>query len=590
MAITKLSSQLINQIAAGEVVARPASVVKELIENSLDAGASRIRVEIEGGGLRRIRVMDDGVGIARDELALALERHATSKIATLDDLLGIASLGFRGEALPSIASVSHLSLTSAEVGAAHAWQVSIDPQGHLEGPKPAAHPPGTTVEVQDLFCNVPARRKFMRAEKTEFMHIMTLLQQLALSRMSVGFDLTHNQRLLWQLAPASSRLEEERRLAKLLNPVFMEHALFVEHVAHGLELRGWMGMPTYSRGQPDMQLLYVNGRCIKDRALAQALRLAYQDVLFHGRHPAYVLYLRMDPSAVDVNVHPTKQEVRFRDARHIFEFLLHTASRVLRDAHPGDAPAPRLHLLTQAEDNKVWPQWHGAAQPLPLQEPLPTSETVAEQSSVYSPIVPDVTETSADAPPLGYALAQLHGIYVLAQNQAGLVLVDMHAAHERILYEALKRERSRGGIAAQPLLAPTRIPATALEVDLVEEHTQALAELGLEVVPGGPECLLVRAVPAPLLQTDITALMRDILADLQAGGSSRRLQRSLDERLATMACHASVRAQRRLTLAEMNALLREMERTPHGGLCNHGRPSWVQLEMTALDQLFLRGR
>jgi DNA mismatch repair protein MutL len=588
MAITKLSSQLINQIAAGEVVARPASVVKELVENSLDAGASRIRVEIEGGGLRRIRIIDDGDGIARDELALALERHATSKIATLDDLLRIDSLGFRGEALPSIASVSRLSLTSAQVGAAHAWQVSIDPQGRLEGPKPAAHPRGTTVEVQDLFCNVPARRKFMRAEKTEFMHIMMLLQQLALSRMTVGFELTHNQRLLWRLAAATTRLEEERRLAKLLNPAFIEHALFIEHVAHNLTLSGWLDMPTYTRGQPDMQFLYVNGRCIKDRTLAQAVRLAYQDALFHGRHPAYVLYLRMDPGAVDVNVHPTKQEVRFRDSRHVFEFLLHTASSVLREARPADVPAARVALLPHA-DNQVRPQWHGGTHSLPLREVPSTS--VAEPPTAYQAVL-DVPHppASADTPPLGYALAQLHGVYVLAQNQSGLVLVDMHAAHERILYETLKRERSQGGLAAQPLLVPIRIPATLQEMDLVEEHAATLAELGLEVEPGGPECLLVRAVPAPLLQTDIAALVRDILADLQEGGSSGRLQRSLDERLATLACHASVRAHRRLTLAEMNALLRTMERTPHGGLCNHGRPSWVQLELGALDQLFLRGR
>jgi DNA mismatch repair protein MutL len=444
--------------------------------------------------------------------------------------------------------------------------------------------------VQDLFCNVPARRKFMRAEKTEFMHIMALLQQLALSRMAVGFELTHNQRQLWRLAVAADRLEEERRLARLLNPVFIEQALFVEHLSHGLALRGWLGMPTYTRGQPDLQFLYVNGRCIKDRPLAQAVRLAYQDTLFHGRHPAYVLSLRMDPGAVDVNVHPTKQEVRFRDARHVFEFLLHTVSCVLRDARPADVPAARVVLQPQA-DQQVRPQWQGSAPALRLPEPAIGPMAVAEPSSAYQALL-DVPPppASADAPPLGYALAQLHGVYVLAQNQAGLVLVDMHAAHERILYEKLKHEHQHGGIVAQPLLVPIRMPATLLEMDLVEEQAQALAELGLEVEPGGPESLLVRTVPAPLLQIDIAGLVRDILADLQEGGSSARLQRSLDERLATLACHASVRAHRRLSLTEMNALLRAMERTPHGGLCNHGRPSWVQLELTALDQLFLRGR
>jgi len=584
MRIQILPSHLINQIAAGEVIERPASVVKELLENSLDAGADAIEVDIEQGGLRRIRVRDNGCGIAPAELPLALSRHATSKIATLDDLERIASLGFRGEALPSIASVSRLSLISTASGAASGWSVQSDESE----PAPAAHPVGTTVDVADLFYNTPARRKFMRTEATEFKHIEQLVRRLALSCFPVSLTLQHNQRVVFQLPPALSREDEEQRVARLCGQAFMEQALHVEHAAAGMVLRGWIALPAFSRSQPDLQFFYVNHRMVRDKLVTHAVRHAYADVLYQGRHPAFVLFLEMDPAAVDVNAHPTKYEVRFRDSRLVHDFLSGTLREALAQIRPAtagpDSRPPVAPAMTA---------WSGHT-PLQTGMALDVQDQVAAYSALHprpapAAIPPSVAQDSADYP-LGFALAQLHGIYILAQNARGLVLVDMHAAHERITYEGLKSSYAARGIRSQPLLVPLGLRVSRREADACESQQDGFAALGFEIDRSGPEQLLVRQVPVLLHDTDIDALVRDVLSDLLEHGVSQRLQDAMNEILSTMACHGSVRANRRLGVEEMNALLRDLENTERGGQCNHGRPTWVQVDLTELDKLFLRGR
>jgi DNA mismatch repair protein MutL len=601
--IRLLPDTLVNQIAAGEVVERPSSVVKELVENALDAGAKRVEIELEEGGMRLVRVRDDGGGMAGEDIALAVSRHATSKIASLEDLEQVATLGFRGEALPSIASVSRFALTSRNAGATHGMRLEID-GGRTGELQPHPHPPGTCVEVRDLFFNVPARRKFLRAERTELGHVEEWLRSLALSRPDVELRLAHNGRPLRQYRATADGGRGSQRVGEALGGDFTAACVAIDHEAAGLRLRGWVGLPTASRSSADQQYFYVNGRCVRDRVVSHAVRQAYADVLFHGRHPAFVLFLEIDPRRVDVNVHPAKLEVRFRDSRLVHEFVyraLHEALAGTRAgatlAHPGQMAANDIAAGTGAA---------GAAHWAPAQQPmaLPVRDVIASYATLYSdPNKVDGTTALAlgeaalaeaaqgtRAPPLGFALAQLHGVFVLAENEYGLVLVDMHAAHERITYERLKEAQDSGGIRSQPLLVPLPLAVSAREADLAEEHAEALAALGFELRRSGPQALSVRAVPALLADLDPRSLVPDVLEELREHGASRVLEQARNELLSTLACHTSVRANRRLTLAEMNALLRDMEATERSGQCNHGRPTWVQLSRAELDKLFLRGR
>ncbi len=600
MPIRQLPSQLVNQIAAGEVVERPASVVKELVENSLDAGASQVEIEVEAGGARRIRIRDNGRGISREELALALHRHATSKIQDLEDLEGVGTLGFRGEALPSIASVSRFSLTSRTADSDRGWRVESDGAA-VSPPEPAAHPRGTTVEVRDLFYNTPARRKFLRTEKTEFKHIDELVRRVALARPEVRFDLKHNGRMVRRVAAAESDQDMARRLTDLLGPEFSDRSIGLDHSGAGLRLRGWVGLPTYSRSQADQQFFFVNGRMVRDRLVTHAVRQAYADVLYHGRQPVYVLHLELDPRRVDVNVHPAKHEVRFRDGRLVHDFIFRTLNEALKEVRPADRlePAEVTHLgqvqgaalggmpgLSPGSSMPV------SSVPLALGTPGGGSERLSIPPAYGSAAaaVPLGVAEPEEIPPLGFALAHLHGVYILAQNASGLVLVDAHAAHERITYERLKRSSADQGLKSQMLLVPVDVPVSEREADCAENHAVDLAGLGLEIDRIGPDCLRVRKIPTLLQQADAAELLRDVIADLLAVGSSQRIAEERNRVLSTMACHGSVRANRRLTVDEMNALLRDMERTENSGQCNHGRPTWVSLDMGQLDRLFLRGR
>ena len=611
MPIRRLPAQLINQIAAGEVVERPASVVKELLENSLDADAKRIRIDIEQGGMRLIRVQDDGHGIARDELGVALLRHATSKIASLADLQRVASLGFRGEALPSMASVSRLTLSARVRGAAHGWRVDADGSERRVEPQPAALAVGACVEVRDLFYNTPARRKFLRTEKTEFKHIGDVVQRIMMSRFDVGFELRHHGRVIRHDGPAVDQAGRERRIAGLVGESFMAHALCVERTVGGLRLWGWIARPTFSRSQSDAQYCFVNGRMVRDKLVGHAIRQAYADVLYAGRHPAFVLFLTLDPAAVDVNAHPAKHEVRFRDGRAVHDAVFSSLHGILADTRPGGdagrataestvrpvsggdsgAARPAAAAWGASSPPSAGPQAALALAQAPAGYAIGRAtqgdwRCLAEQASTRTAAAP---ADDAAPPPMGFALAQLHGVYILAQNAFGLVLVDMHAAHERITYERLKAAHGGDGIVAQPLLVPLTLTVTEAEALLAED--QALfAELGFDVARMGPQTVVVRQAPGLLKDLDIAGLVRDVLADLSAVGRSDRLRACLNATLSSMACHSSVRANRQLTLPEMNALLRDMERTERSDQCNHGRPTWVQLDMKTLDGLFLRGR
>jgi len=590
MRIQRLEPRLINQIAAGEVVERPASVVKELLENSLDAGARHIDVDVERGGTRLLRVRDDGGGIHKDDLALALSRHATSKIHSLDDLEHMQSLGFRGEALPSISSVARLTLCSRTSADEHGWRVHGDGSELHGAPEPVPHPLGTSVEVCDLFFNTPARRKFLRTEQTEFDHIHEVVKRIALSRFETGFTLRHNQRALLNLRPAPHESDQMQRIATLCGAPFAEHVLRLEREATGLRLWGWVALPTFSRSQADLQYFYVNGRVVRDKLVSHAVRQAYADVLYHGRHPAFILYLDMPPEQVDVNAHPAKHEVRFREGRLVHDFLF----RSLHDALSGTLAqsAPQAGPSSAGAQRAV----PGAGSPAAFAQhslPVASAASVCEHMAVYgalhaAPAPP--TPDAPDMPPLGYALAHLHGVYILAQNAHGLVLVDVHAAHERITYERLKADLEGAGIAAQPLLVPVSVTVSAREAQVAEQHAALCAELGLEFDRSGPDTLTVRAIPALLQGTDVAALLRDVLADILAHGASTRLREHLNDILSTLACHNAVRAGQRLSVAEMNALLRAMEHTERGGQCNHGRPTWRQFSMGELDKLFLRGQ
>ena len=603
--IQPLPPELINQIAAGEVIERPSSVVKELVENSLDAGATRIEVDIEFGGARLIRVRDDGDGIAADDLPLAVASHATSKIGSFDDLEHVASMGFRGEALASMSSVARFAITSRLRGSDNAFRIEVD-SGRLQVARPAQHPQGTSVEVRDLFYNVPARRKFLRAERTEFAHVDDLLKSLALARGGVEFRLSHNGKSVRVWKAARDEQAMLTRVADVLGDDFPQQSLRIDHATAGMRLSGWVGLPTASRSQADAQYFYVNGRLVRDRIVAHAVRQAYADVLFHGRYPAFVLYLELDPAGVDVNVHPAKQEVRFREQRLVHDFLFRTLHEALADTRAGQSVQPESAAWANAPGvaSPVAPStgnhaagWQGSFAQSRLQlgvreEPLAGYAALlgeaangnVESLSTMSPV------DDGDAPPLGYAIAQLKTIYILAENAHGLILIDMHAAHERITYEKIKSSRACSNLRSQILLVPLSVAVSAKEAAAAEEHGDALSEWGLELSRSGPSAVVVRRIPALLEGADVAELTRSVLSELAQHGSSRQLQELENELLSTMACHGSVRAGRRLSLPEMNALLREMEATERSGQCNHGRPTWVQINMSELDKLFLRGR
>jgi DNA mismatch repair protein MutL len=633
-----LSPRLANQIAAGEVVERPANIVKELVENSLDAGAVHIDVDAEQGGVKLLRVRDDGIGIGKDDLSLSLSRHATSKITTLDDLEAVGTMGFRGEALASISSVSRLTLTSREKTASEAWQVKAEGRDMQAEISPAAHPIGTTLEVRDLFFNTPARRKFLRTEKTEFSHLEDTLKKLALSRYDVAFTLRHNQKVIHSLRPASRMIDREKRVASLLNPQFMDNAVHIETEAAGLTIEGWVGLPTFSRSQADMQYFFVNGRAVRDKLVVHAIKQAYRDVLYHGRQPAFVLYLWLDPKLVDVNVHPTKHEVRFRDGRLVHDFIFRSLHRALGDIRPeqptggsiseaGHSPASvNSGTTTGAEAGEFQGQnrlnWQnansGSAASSGYQfQPnasgfgdRPSQGAVAEQLRSYEQLnqaasnhaamshaaqgvngpQPLPGEDREDLPPLGFAIAQLHGIYILAQNAQGLIVVDTHAAHERITYERLKVAVDQQGIQSQPLLVPETLHVSEREADAAEQYADEFKLLGVELARMSPESLMIRQIPVLLQQANVGQLITDMLGDLIEHGASDRILAHRNELLSTMACHGSVRANRKLTIPEMNALLRDMEDTERSGQCNHGRPTWTQMTMPELDKLFMRGR
>jgi len=577
MPIRVLPSELVDQIAAGEVIERPASVVKELVENSLDAGARHIEVDVERGGTGLIRVRDDGAGIAAAELAQAVARHATSKIASLEDLEAVATLGFRGEALPSIGSVSRLKITSRAAHAEQAAEITVD--GAAVGAvRPAAHPPGTSVEVRDLFFNVPARRKFVRSEATELTHIVRLVERLALSRFDVGIRLRHGARVLLETPAVTGADAEVSRLDAVLGSDFAAGAVPIRHAAGPVMLSGWVGLPTRSRAQPDQQFWFVNGRSVRDRLLMNAVRLSFRDVLYHGRHAAYVLYLTLDPKLVDVNAHPSKLEVRFRDSRQIHDLVFRAVERAL------SATRPNLAATPAAASSAALASSAAGSAPLAFADAAPDPWALAQLVREAPAPLP------VDGEPLGAALAQLHGVYILAQNREGLVLVDMHAAHERVLYEQMKAERALGPPATQHLLTPLVIDLKAHELSALLERRADFERAGFELDALGPTRLAVRAVPALLDARDVgelvTAWVRDLLLDADA----HHLEAAADRFLGTLACRSAIHAHRRLTIPEMNALLRQMEATERANQCNHGRPTWTRLSLPQLDQLFLRGR
>ena len=592
--INLLDQKLANQIAAGEVVERPASIVKELIENSLDARANKITVEVEQGGVKLIRIQDDGRGILKQDLALALHRHATSKIKKIGDLENINSLGFRGEALASISSVSRVSLLSkAREGEYDAgWQIDVEGNVAHKSLVPVSHAEGTTIEVRDLFFNTPARRKFLKKERTEFSKIDEIIKRLALSRFDVHVSLRHNQKIIYNLLPAKSDSEKQRRVGLLCGSKFVENSILIDTDRAGLKLWGWVGLATFSRSQGDLQYFYVNGRSVKDKLVTHAVKQAYRDVLFHGRHPAYVLFLELDPSLVDVNVHPTKHEVRFRDSRFVHDFLFSSLYKSLSEVKPADQleTSKELDQLNSAFDlpQKMNESNDGRFNQSALS--LVDGERNFLESSDKSDDFSRAEDQRTDVPPLGYAVAQLHGVFILAQNDQGLVIVDTHAAHERITYERMKRALADEGLKTQTLLVPISIALSRTEVDYAEDNKTALLELGLEIEKVSDEALVVRKVPALLRDSDIEQLVRDVISDLIKFGTTDLINSKQDDLISTMACHGSVRANRQLTIQEMNALLRDMETTERSGQCNHGRPTWVFKSLAELDKLFLRGR
>jgi len=605
--IQQMPNQLINQIAAGEVVERPASVVKELLENSIDASSTKIDIDVEQGGAKLIRIRDNGHGIHKDDLALALSRHATSKIRNLDDLEHIESLGFRGEALPSIASISRMSIVSRQQDAEGFKVQGQDEQSAQLSP--AAHSEGTTIEVRDLFYNVPARRKFLRTEKTEFNHLEDVVKRIALSHFDVGITLNHNQRVIKQWRAADNRTEMEQRIAEVCGKAFIEQSQFMEFEAAGLKMYGWIALPSFSRSQADMQYFFVNGRIIRDKLVTHAVRQAYQDVLYHGRHPAYVLYLELDPALVDVNAHPTKHEVRFRESRSVHDFLFRGIHKALADVRPADVNGLSAEGVGESASYVAQEMQFSSAQSpnhsmgnmtsfgsAPRQGSMALQ--VAEQIQAYANLsrglpaheAQSIAQSEADIPPLGFAVAQLHGVFILSQTARGMVVVDMHAAHERITYERLKQAMEQGTVASQPLLVPIGMNLSEKEATLAEEQSALFNELGFELDRTSPESIRIRQIPVILARADAESLVRDVLSDLLSYGSSERIRNEINKVLGTMACHGSVRANRSLSIPEMNALLRDMEQTERSGQCNHGRPTWTEFSLDAMDKWFMRGQ
>lgn len=632
--IEQLNEQLSNQIAAGEVVERPASVVKELLENSIDADSQRIDISLDAGGKQAIKIQDNGVGIHPDDLPLALSRYATSKIKSLSDLDAVATLGFRGEALASIGSVSRIDLVSCRQGEDHGWRVQAAGEVQPEI-KPASHPVGTTISVKDLFFNTPGRRKFLRKERTEFEHCADVFRRTALVQFARHMSLQHNNKTIYQLQAATQHQQKEARIAKICGQHFMDHALYLDKAtaAGDMSLQGWVAQPTLSRSQPDLQYIFLNGRPIKDRTLTHAVKRAYQDVLYNQRHPAYVLYLQINPELVDVNVHPTKREVRFRDQRSVYQFITHAVGQIIAD----DRPQADLDRSLQARQSSMTesspsspgqsntagsPQSQAYAQPQPQQMAYQVQEPFREQQKIYGemaqaaqsqaqqimseqaqPVTPDSSTPesqsdshthshphSHDHPPLGYALGQVHGIYIIAQNQHGMIVVDMHAAHERILYERFKQAFYQEKVPQQNLLMPVSLTVTDKEAQWVENEGQRLASFGLDLERMGEEQIAVRAIPSLLKPQEVETLVRDVLADMLTMGDDSRIEQSLNHVLSTMACHGAVRAHKPMSLPEMNALLRDIEQTQRSGQCNHGRPTWTLMTLDELDKLFLRGQ
>ncbi len=603
MSIQKLPDQLIDQIAAGEVVERPASVVKELVENALDAGATVIDIDIQVGGKKRIKITDNGHGISRTDLSMALQRHATSKIASLHDLEALGTLGFRGEALPSIASVSRFEITSKHTDADLAFKVSAH-GGAIEAAEPAAHPVGTTIIVTDLFYNTPARRRFLKTDKTEFLRIDELIKRVSLSRFDVTFRLSHNGKMVRNSQGGASDALKHQRINLLCGKDFIDNAIYIEQQRGHLRMSGWVAKPNWNRAQPDRQFFYINGRMIKDKLVGHAIRQAYQDVLFHGRFPAFVLYLDMDPELVDVNVHPTKHEVRFRDSRLVHDFIFGSIHQSLAETRVGQIN----ELQNQAEQAPVpdysqmqsrLPMGGAGAGGFPVRETSPQASfdylNQTQQSASTLPEFPADAATlpehdAEDMPPLGFAKAQIHGVFIIAENAHGMIVVDMHAAHERITYERMKQRFNEDQLKNQKLLVPIQVNVSEREVAAVEQQQAWFQKLGFEISPLGDESVVIRKVPALLAHGDVENLIKDVLSEIVALGSSQKIEAAVNEIMSTMACHGSVRANRQLSIMEMNALLRDMENTLRSDQCNHGRPTWAQLDMKQLDKLFLRGQ
>lgn len=620
--IHALEPKLINQIAAGEIIERPASILKELIENALDAGAKNIQIEADNGGIKRLKIIDDGHGIGKADLALALSRHATSKIGSMTDLEQIATLGFRGEALPSIASVTRLNLISRVAESDTGWQVSSEGNNTTTKPQPAAHPVGTTIEVRDLFYNTPARRKFLKAEATEFKHLSQLVRKMALSSHSTSFKFSHNGKLVMHL-PAG-KLQDGTRVRDVCGKNMTENSRFISESQSDMTISGWVGLPSFSRSQSDMQYFFLNGRLVRDKTIVHAVRLAYQDVLFHGRHPVYVLMMEMDPAAVDVNVHPTKHEVRFRESREVHNFIYRSVKKYVQQSATeqgavtletnqtvsqpgvGSFAQPQYQqsfsLANQKSNQQIKnssSQDFSASES--FQQPSHSSslsQSYSEKPGFMKQSNQSIAETNPRAymvepdgeQPLGYALAQLHGIYILAQNSEGLVLVDMHAAHERITYEDFKNKLDAETLQQQPLLVPVSISVSADEIAAWQAQPKLFEDLKMDVERLADDSLVIRAIPDLLSNADVAQLVRDVLADIATLGQSNRIEATMHEILSSMACHGSVRANRALSLDEMNALLRDMEKTERSGQCNHGRPTWVQMDMKLLDSWFKRGQ
>ncbi len=604
-AIQILDPLLANQIAAGEVVERPASVVKELVENAIDAGSTQVTIELQKGGVEQIKLRDNGSGISKDDLSLACVRHATSKIASYDDLTQVMSLGFRGEALASIAAVSKLTLTSNTQDGNQAWRVTTTGTEGEVAIMPAAHPKGSTIEVRELFYNTPARRRFLRTDKTEYSHIETIVLRQALGHFDIGFRLSHNDKLIFDLPAADNQALREQRIEKLLGKDFIRAACSIDYEAAGLRLTGWIASADYNRAQADQQYCYINGRFVRDKMIMSAVKQAYRDVMFHGRHPAYVLYLQCEPATVDVNVHPTKHEVRFRDGRTEYRFIMSSIQQALESLRLGQTEEP-LEVdhdtgeILEAVATSVAPVVEQVR--LPLNPVSPKTFSARPAPTIHKdPVKVDqalqqlhqpasVTKVAAHAEPLGVALAQLHNTYILAQNEKGLIVVDQHAAHERIVFEEMKQKMAEHNLPSQQLLMPVDVSLTANELSHLESELVALKDIGFDIEAISDTAVIVRSVPSVLIKADIAELVKDIAADKQVLIESQRAKDHMHDLLANMACKAAIKANHKLTVEEMNHLLRQMESIPHGGLCNHGRPAWKQFDAREIDRWFLRGQ